>query len=375
MTFRLVIAAGGTGGHFYPGIAVLEALRARGPVEALFVGTQRGIEARKLPAMGESLVTFDVAPINNVGPWSKLRALFKLPAALGAAWRALERFAPHALLSVGGYASGPATLAAIGQGVPVVVVEPNAVPGLTNRAVGRFVTRACVAWEESAKHFRAGSVRVTGSPVRRAFVERAAAAADTRGEVASVLVLGGSQGARALNEHVPAAIATLVREGMALRVVHQCGERERERVARAYEALGLREGREAGGFEAAAFIEDVASAMAAADVVVCRSGAGTVSELCVVGRPAIYVPLPTAADDHQRKNAEAIVARGAGECLVQRELSSERLADKLRALLADRRALRAMGERAREIGAPRAAELVADELLAVRRRARASGTP
>lgn len=361
MSFRLVIAAGGTGGHFYPGVAVLEALRERMDVEALFVGTARGIEAKKVPAMGERLATFDVAPLNGIKGVAKIKALLKLPGAGWSAWRELKRFAPHALLSVGGYASGPATMMAIAQGVPTIVVEPNAVPGFTNRMVGKRVARACVAWEETGRFFRDGAVRVTGSPVRRAFLKSAASARDTRGETPTIVVIGGSQGAKALNDNVPAAIAALTAQGKRVRVVHQTGEKARESVAAQYRELGASE------VEVTAFIDDVASAMASADLVVCRSGAGTVSELCVIGRPAIYVPLPTAADDHQRKNAEAVTARGAGECLLQKDLTPDALAARIAALLSDRDALRAMGARALAAGSPRAADLVADEILSVQR--------
>jgi UDP-N-acetylglucosamine--N-acetylmuramyl-(pentapeptide) pyrophosphoryl-undecaprenol N-acetylglucosamine transferase len=251
-------------------------------------------------------------------------------------------------------------MVAIAQGIPTVVVEPNAVPGFTNRVVGRRVSRACVAWEETSRYFRDGSVRVTGTPVRRAFLARAALAQDTRGEVPTVLVVGGSQGARALNDNVPGAIARLAKQGARVRVIHQSGVAAQQAVTDAYRAAGLAE-----HVEVTAFIDDVASARASADLVVCRSGAGTVSELCVIGRPAIYVPLPTAADDHQRKNAEAVVARGAGECLLQSALTVESLASRISALLEDRPALRAMGERARQAGFPRASDLVADEVLAV----------
>jgi UDP-N-acetylglucosamine--N-acetylmuramyl-(pentapeptide) pyrophosphoryl-undecaprenol N-acetylglucosamine transferase len=360
MTLRLIVAAGGTGGHFYPGVAVLEALRARGEVEVLFVGTDRGIEAKAVPGLGERLATFDVAPLNGVRGAARLRSLWKLPSAGLAAWRVVREFKPDALLSVGGYASGPVTLAAIARGVPTVVVEPNAVPGFTNRVVGSRVRRACVAWEETGRYFRDGAVRVTGTPVRRAFLDRAARARDLRADRPRLLILGGSQGARALNESVPAAVARLTSAGVDLRVVHQTGAAAREAVAESYRALGLTD-----RAEVTAFIDDVAGAMSAADLVVCRSGAGTVSELCVIGRGALYVPLPTAADDHQRKNAEAAQARGAGMCLPQRELTPDSLAERVRSLLSDRDALRAMGERARSIGRPDAADRVADEILAV----------
>lgn len=359
MTFRLVIAAGGTGGHFYPGVAVLEALRERMDVEALFVGTARGIEAKKVAAMGERLATFDVSPLNGIEGMAKLRALLKLPTAGFAAWRVLKEFAPHALLSVGGYASGPVTLMAIVQRIPVIVVEPNAVPGLTNRVVGKCVSRACVTWQETARYFRNGAVRVTGTPVRRSFLQSASMAKDTRNEIPTIVVIGGSQGAKALNENVPRAIARLRAQGERVRVLHQTGERARDAVMAAYRDLKVSD------VEVTAFIDEMASAMASADLVVCRAGAATVSELCVIGRPAIYVPLPTAADDHQRKNAEAVAARGAGECLLQKDLTPESLADRIRTLLRDRQALRVMGERAKQLGSPHAADLVADEILAV----------
>lgn len=361
MTLRLVIAAGGTGGHFYPGVAVLEALREREKVEVLFVGTNRGIEAKKVPLMGEQLAALDVYPLNGIKGAAKAKALAKLPSAMWRAWKTLREFKPNALLSVGGYASGPVTMMAIAQGIPSIVVEPNAIPGFTNRVVGPRVTRACISWEETGKYFREGAVRVTGTPVRKGFLLGASNAQDTRGAVATMVVIGGSQGARALNENVPAAVGYAAKHGISLRIVHQTGEAERAKVQAAYEALGI----DLSAVTVTAFIEDVASVMAQADLVVCRAGAGTVSELCVIGRPAIYVPLPTAADDHQRKNAEAIAARGAGECLLQKDLSGESLGKRLISLLSDRDGLRAMGDRAKSAGHPDASQSVASEVLAV----------
>ncbi len=367
MTLRLVIAAGGTGGHFYPGVAVLEAIREREDVEVLFVGTNRGIEAKKVPLMGERLAALDVYPLNGIKGMAKARAIAKLPAAMVKAWQTLREFKPDVLLSVGGYASGPITMMAIAQGIPSVVVEPNAVPGFTNRVVGPRVTRACISWEETGKYFRAGAVRVTGTPVRSSFLAAVkgagAAAAGHSSNIASVLVIGGSQGARALNDNVPGAVAYAISQGQLLSIVHQTGEPERAKVLGAYEALGMDMSR----VTVTAFIDDVASAMTQADLVVCRAGAGTVSELCVVGRPAIYVPLPTAADDHQRKNAEAIEERGAGECLLQQDLTADSLGKRLVALLHNREKLREMGLRAKQAGHPDAAQSVAAEVLSVAR--------
>jgi UDP-N-acetylglucosamine--N-acetylmuramyl-(pentapeptide) pyrophosphoryl-undecaprenol N-acetylglucosamine transferase len=357
VTLRVLIAAGGTGGHFYPGLAVLDALRARTDVEPMFVGTPRGIEARVVPTLGYPLTLVDVAPLNGVRGTALARALGKLPGAAVACVRTLARFRPHAMLSVGGYASGPITALALTARVPTAVVEPNAVPGLTNRLLGRLVDRAYLTYEETARYFRPGAARVFGTPVRRAFLERARDASDARTARPHVLVTGGSQGARALNTVLPGAVAAARAEGLDFTVTHQTGTADHEAVAREYAARGLEA-------EVVPYIADVAAAMARADLVVCRAGAGTVAELCVIGRPGLYVPLPIAADDHQRKNAEAVAARGAGVCLAQKDLDEASLAARLRALLGDREGLRRMGERARALGRPDAAERVADDLLA-----------
>jgi UDP-N-acetylglucosamine--N-acetylmuramyl-(pentapeptide) pyrophosphoryl-undecaprenol N-acetylglucosamine transferase len=357
VTVRLLIAAGGTGGHFYPGLAVLDALRARAEIEPMFVGTPRGIEARVVPTLGYPVTLLDVSPLNGVRGAALARALGKLPGAALGCVRTLARFRPHAVLSVGGYASGPITALAVAARVPTAVVEPNAVPGLTNRLLGRFVDRAYLTYDETAGYFRSSAARVVGTPVRRAFLERARAASDTRGEQPHVLVTGGSQGARALNQALPGAVAAARGLGVAFTVTHQTGPAERDAVARAYAERGQQA-------EVVAYIDDVAAAMARADLVVCRAGAGTVAELCVLGRPALFIPLPTAADDHQRKNAEAVAARGAGECLAQQDLTEAVLAARLEALLGSRATLRAMEERARQLGRPDAADRVAEDLLA-----------
>lgn len=358
MTLRVMIAAGGTGGHFYPGLAVLDALRARTDVLPMFVGTPRGIEARVVPPLGYPITLLDISPLNGVRGAKLVGALAKLPRAGFAAFRAVRKFRPDVVLSVGGYAAGPISAAAIASRVPLCVVEPNAIPGMTHRLVGRFVSRAFVTFEETSGHFRNGATRVVGTPVRRSFLERADRTTATRADVPHVFVMGGSQGARAINQVMPGAVAEAQRSGVRFTMTHQTGTADRESVAAAYASRGLEA-------EVIPFIDDVAAAMARADVLVCRSGMGTVAELGVIGRPAVFVPLPTAADDHQRKNAEAVAARGAGVCLAQRDLSERSLADTLVRLLRDRNSLAAMAARARELGRPNAADDVADEILAV----------
>jgi UDP-N-acetylglucosamine--N-acetylmuramyl-(pentapeptide) pyrophosphoryl-undecaprenol N-acetylglucosamine transferase len=217
-----------------------------------------------------------------------------------------------------------------------------------------------VTYEQTAGYFRDGATRVVGTPVRKSFLDRAGRTHAERAEVPHVLVMGGSQGARAVNQVIPGAVTEALRAGVRFTITHQTGNADRESVAKAYADRGL-------DAEVTPFIDDVAAAMARADLLVCRSGAGTVAELGVIGRPAVFVPLPTAADDHQRKNAEAVAARGAGVCLVQRDLSEHSLAEQLVKLLRDRAALEAMATRARELGRPRAADDVADEVLTLAR--------
>lgn len=364
-TLRVLVAAGGTGGHLYPGLAVLEAMRAEyeGTIEATFVGTSKGIEARVLPPMGERLELLDVRPLNGVRGVALAGALSRLPRAAWQCARLVGRVRPHLMLSVGGYASGPVTAMSIARGVPTAVIEPNAVPGLTNRVLGRFVTRAYVSWEETEKHFRAGRARTVGTPVRKAFLAKAQAAVDARREIPHVLLLGGSQGARVLNENAPKAYAILRAKGLHCTMTHQTGTAMYEAVAAEYARSEF-----GNDVTVSAFIDDVASAMARADLMLARSGAGAVAEACVLGRPALYVPLPTAADDHQRKNAEAVAARGAAKVLPQSELSPETLAAALESLLRDRTSLAAMATAARALGRAEAATQVAHDLLEITRR-------
>ncbi len=358
MTVRVLIAAGGTGGHFYPGLAVLDAMRARTDVLPMFVGTPRGIEARVVPELGYPLTLLDISPLNGVRGAKLASALWKLPRAGYEAFRTVRKFRPDVVLSVGGYAAGPLSAAAIASRVPLAIVEPNAIPGLTHRIVGRFVARAFLTYAETSRYFRDGSARVVGTPVRASFLARAGAIDAERAAVPHVLVLGGSQGARAINQVMPAAVARARDAGVRFTVTHQTGAADRARVEDEYTSRGF-------DAEVMPFIDDVAAAMARADLLVCRSGAGTVAELGVIGRPALFVPLPTAADDHQRKNAEAVAARGAGVCLLQSAMSAQSLAEKLAELLGDRAGLAAMAARAKELGRPDAAEAVAAEILAM----------
>ncbi len=359
---RVLIAGGGTGGHVFPGVAVADALARRvAELSVTWVGTSRGIEAKVLPTTPWRFEAMDISPLNGVRGVALAKALAKLPRAALDARRVLRRDRPQVVLGVGGYAGGPVVALAAAMGIPTAVLEPNAIPGLTNRLLARFVRRAFLTHEAAAGAFPAGVAMVTGSPVRRAFLQRMASALP-EGGVPHVLVVGGSQGAKAINRVVPEALELLRARGVALTLTHQTGTASRDEVAAEYARRGI-------DAEVVAFIDDVALAMERASLVVCRAGAMTVAELGVIGRPAIYVPLPTAADDHQRKNAEAMTAAGAARWIAQPDLTPARLADEVAAVLATRDVRESMSRRAWEAARPDAAGTIADELMAIAREA------
>jgi UDP-N-acetylglucosamine--N-acetylmuramyl-(pentapeptide) pyrophosphoryl-undecaprenol N-acetylglucosamine transferase len=276
---------------------------------------------------------------------------------MGEARSLVKRLDPDVVFSVGGYAAGPVTLAAKSCGVPVTLMEPNAVLGFTNRLLARVVERAYVCFPETRQGFDADVVRWTGVPLRSRF-EPAPYASDR--EPVRVLVMGGSQGAQALNEALPAAFATLIGEGQSLRITHQTGKGKDAQVHGAYRELELGE-----HVRIVTFISDVAEALRDADLVIERAGAGSLAELCAVGRPGLLIPYPYAADDHQRHNAESLARDGAAVCVVQRDATVERLTDELRGLLGDARRRSRMAERAAARGRPDAARVIARDLLAL----------
>jgi UDP-N-acetylglucosamine--N-acetylmuramyl-(pentapeptide) pyrophosphoryl-undecaprenol N-acetylglucosamine transferase len=353
---KVLIAGGGTGGHLFPGLAVADELRARGG-EVVFVGTQRGIETRVVPAAGYRLELLSVSGLARMGVVNTLRGLGRLPGAFAQAFRILRGFAPDVVLGVGGYASGPVGMVAALGGWPLALQEQNSVPGFTNRTLGRFAREIFLAFEDARAAFPGDRCHVTGNPVRANFLTAAAAHAGIRTSSdgkGRVLIVGGSQGARAVNELVVAAMQ--FNTGRGFNVVHQCGAAEVEKVTDAYRRTAV------ASFEVVPFIEDMAGAYAEADVVVARSGALTLAELAVMGRPAILIPLPTAADDHQTKNAAAFERAGAAIVLAQADAKPEILAAKLAALMEapDRRAR--MAAAMQSLARPDAARLVADRL-------------
>ena len=351
----LVFAGGGTGGHVFPMIAVAEAVKALAPdVRLVFVGTARGLEARVVPERGFPLELMRVLPLRGGGFGGFLRGLGRAAWSLPEGRALVKRLAPAAVLSVGGYAAGPVSLAAWSLGVPVALLEPNSVMGLTNRLVAPLAARGYVAFPAAARHFRRDRAREVGVPLRPGFAP--VPYTEPRGAL-RVLVLGGSQGAKALNEAVPRAARELV---AALDIVHQCGPAHADAVRALYAELGL-----AGRVRVVPFIDDMPAALAAADLVVGRAGAGALSELCAIGRPGLLVPYPFAADDHQRVNADALVAAGAAVTVLNAEATPERLAREIAELAQDRPRLARMAAAAREVGRPEAAQHVALDLLAL----------
>jgi UDP-N-acetylglucosamine--N-acetylmuramyl-(pentapeptide) pyrophosphoryl-undecaprenol N-acetylglucosamine transferase len=358
---RLIIAGGGTGGHLTPGLAVAEEVMARPGGEVLFVGTTRGIEARMVPAAGYPLELLEVSGLKRVGRQAFLRGLGRLPLALARSLAIVRRFRPEVVLGVGGYASGPVVLAAATLGVPTAVQEQNSIPGFTNRTLGRLVRSVLVAFPEAEAHFPARKVALVGNPVRQAFLRSAGATRFLEGD--GLLVVGGSQGARAVNDLVMGAAEQLAARGTLPRLLHQTGRADAVRCADQYRALGLLD-----RVTIFPFIDDMAGALAGAAVVVGRAGALTLAELAIMGRPAVLIPLPTAADDHQRKNAEYFSRSGAAVTLPQAAATPAGLAALLADLLADTPRLRAMGAAMHALARPAAAREVVDHLARIARR-------
>jgi UDP-N-acetylglucosamine--N-acetylmuramyl-(pentapeptide) pyrophosphoryl-undecaprenol N-acetylglucosamine transferase len=362
MIRRVLVAGGGTGGHLFPGVAVVEELRRRLPqLEVLFVGTERGIEARALPAMGERFYAMDVKPLLGRKPAELARNLALLPASALHAFGVVRSFQPDLAIGLGGYAAGPVLLAAAALRVPCALLEQNVHVGLTNRLLSRAVGRAYLTYEQTAAQFGPSRARVLGNPVRRAFVDAARMAQhDPAGASArsrTVLVLGGSQGARALNEIVPQALAQAGLAELGVTVVHQTGAAMAPEVEARYRELGVQA-------EVVPFIDDVARAYMRASLVISRAGATIIAELCAIGRASILVPLPTAAEDHQTRNAMALQEAGAALAIAERDLTPAPLATHVRALLTDGARRSAMAQAARRRGRPDAAAAIVDDLLA-----------
>ena len=344
---RAILAGGGTGGHVIPALAIAQELQKTYDAEVLFIGTARGIENRLVPAAGYSLHLIEVGALNRVSLATRLKTAVRLPMAIWDARRVLADFQPEVVIGVGGYASGPAMLAAILRSVPTLAFEPNVVPGFANRVVARWVSAAAVHFEETAKYFR--EAEVTGVPVRKAFFDIAGKALS---EKPTLLVFGGSQGAHAINQAMTQCLPELCKQAPGIHIIHQTGERDYNDALAAYQRAGA-------SAEVFPFINDMPAFFARADLLLCRSGASTVAEIAAAGKPAVFVPFPRAADDHQRVNAQALERAGAAVVLEETKLDELWLVETVSALLGDPARLRRMGEAARSLSHPDAARDIA----------------
>ncbi|MEP6788888.1 MAG: undecaprenyldiphospho-muramoylpentapeptide beta-N-acetylglucosaminyltransferase [Acidobacteriota bacterium] len=348
---KVLIAAGGTGGHIYPGIAVAkEILRRDAESEVLFVGTARGLEKKIVPENGFQLSLINSAGLKNVGIVGKLKGMSVLPRSFIEARRIIRQFRPHVVVGAGGYVSGPVLLMAAIMGVPTLVMDSNAIPGFTNRQLARFIDRAALTFNEALPFFGKKGV-VTGNPVREEFFEVPQKA---RTDQFHLLIFGGSQGARPINNAMADALGQLAKYDGHLAVTHQTGEADFEKIQTAYAGSGL------ANADVRPFISDIFVEFGKADLIICRAGATTCAEVAAAGKAAVMIPFPGAADNHQQKNAEALQNAGAAKMILQQDLNGERLASEIEGLIESPATITEMELAARHLGRPDAAEKTVD---------------
>jgi len=353
MKGKVVIAGGGTGGHLFPGIALAEEfIRRKEGWEAIFIGTGRGLEKRVLPQLGFELMTVPAAPLKGRSWWGKIRGIGTLLRGVWISRRLLRRIAPRLVIGLGGYVAGSVMFAAYLLGIKRVIQEQNVHPGFTNRMASHFSQRVFLSWAEGTRFFPLEKVRVTGNPLRRGVLAGRGSKREEKGF--TLFILGGSQGAAAINRAMIEVLPALEGIKKVLRIIHQTGEEDYRWIKGAYEGKGF-------GASVHPFINEMAPCYRKAHLVVCRAGATTITELCAWGRASILIPYPYAADDHQRKNAQVLVQHGAGRMILEEELSGERLAQEILPLYHSHRALKEMETGAASLGRPDAAAQIVDE--------------
>ena len=346
---KVLIAAGGTGGHIYPGIAVAkEVMRRDEDSEVRFVGASRGLETKIVPANGFELSLINSAGLKSVGLLGKIKGLAVLPQSFLEARRLIKDFQPDVVIGAGGYVSGPVLLMASLMSVPTLVMESNALPGFTNRRLAPFVTKAALTFDEATKFFGKKGI-VTGNPVRKEFF---GIQPKSRGEKINLLIFGGSQGARAINNAMADALEFLPKDK--LKVAHQTGEADFERLKEIYQRAGWEMA------EIRPYISDMVAEFAKSDLIICRAGATSCAEIAAAGKAAIMIPLPTAADDHQRKNAEALENAGAAKMILQKDLSGENLAKEIEKLINAPEKISEMENAAKKLAKADAAKVTVD---------------
>lgn len=347
---KVLIAAGGTGGHIYPGMAVAREILARDESsEVLFVGTSRGLETRLVPENGFQLSLIHSTGLKNVGLAGKVKGLAILPQSFFEARRVLREFAPDVVVGAGGYVSGPMVMTARLMRFPTMVMDSNAIPGFTNRKLARFIDKAALTFEEALPYFGNKGV-VTGNPVRTEFFEIPSSEVNSP---VRILIFGGSQGSRAINTAVVEALPFIKDSGLEFGITHQTGEADFEKIRAGYAAATV-------DADIRAYISNMVDEFGRADLIISRAGATTCAEIAAAGKAAIMIPLPTAADDHQRKNAEAMQRHGAVRVILQSELTGERLAAEITDLIREPKTIGKMGAAARTMARPDAARATVD---------------
>jgi len=360
---RLLIAGGGTGGHLFPGMAVAEEFLARDPAnQGPFVGTKRGIEARAVPAAGYRLELISAAGVRGKGGFSQLKAAAMMLHGYAQSRRVLKEFRPDFVLGVGGYASLPMVLAARGMQLPCFIHEQNAIPGMTNKVLSRLVRQTFITLEESAKFFPKDRILVTGNPLRRQILDMVEKIKSTtlsheeKERRFRIFVFGGSQGAHSINMAMIDALPHLAGMSDRLEICHQTGEQDCCDVRTAYSGSGITS-------IVHPFISDMASEYHKADLIICRAGATTIAEVTACGKTCLFIPFPHAVDDHQRRNAEALLKKQACFMLLEHELTGERLAGEIRSLMNDPLLLQQTGEAAFSLARLDAAQIIVNEMV------------
>ena len=349
---KVIIAGGGTGGHVFPAISIAEEmLRRNGGNEVLFVGTDQGIEKRILPEMGYRVEFINSRGIVGKSFFQKVAAMISILGAMLSSLRILRDFRPDAVIGVGGYASGPTLLCAAMSSIPTAICEQNCVPGLANRILSRFVGKIFITFEESKEHLPAEKTVLTGNPIRHDLARGAAEKKTRQNAPRNVFVLGGSQGARKLNEIVPLSLGKLDER---VNVTHQTGEAQAESVRETYRQLGI-------SAEVFGFTDDMSRVYEKTDLVICRAGSGTLSEITAFGIPSILVPLPSSTHDHQLKNAKVLESNAAAVVIEEKELSVEGLCAVMEKTL-EQTTLGRMAENSKKLARPHAAREIANEI-------------
>ena len=362
MPETLMIAGGGTGGHIYPAIAIAREYLARNPQrKVVFVGTERGLEKTIVPKAGFPLEFISVGGLKGKGPGELAKNLVRLPLGFIQAFRLAGRYQPNVVLGVGGYSSGPVLIAAWMRGVPTIIHEANAFPGLTNRVLARFVRAVAVAYGEALQRMKRPDGVITGNPVRREFFE-AGNWQPVTGNRRRLLIFGGSQGSRILNDAMTGALLFLAKLKDAIDIVHQTGPNDLERVKAAYAASVFASAR------VVPYLDPIVNEIAAADLIVCRAGAMTLGELAAVGRGAILVPFAAATNNHQEMNARVVEKAGGAIVITEAELQPEKLAAAITTALSDPERTRRMGAAARTLAAPEATKKIGDYIEQIQRK-------